>query len=167
MHETFGGLFPNAPPLSTGYRHRLGKLALGDKCLAQDFFTPLCEGQQSSKEPDVVSCTAQASKGQHSAEASGMPEAPQPSTSALASPAVQGSHQVQIAQAREQVYQRLELSLRRLHALNEDSATYLEILQSLGDELDRVPNGNDATGLVLSLKATAAGRRRRGCQIRV
>ncbi|CAN8014766.1 unnamed protein product, partial [Ixodes persulcatus] len=62
---------------------------------------------------------------------------------------------------------RLESSFRRLHALNEDSGTYLENLQNLGDELDRVSNGNDATGLMLSVKATAAGRRRRGRQIRV
>ncbi|KAM7294546.1 hypothetical protein ISCGN_024052 [Ixodes scapularis] len=98
VHETFGGLFPNAPPLSTGDRHRLGKLALGDKCPAQDFFMPFCEGQQSSKEPDVASCTAQASEGQHTAEASDMPEAPEPSTSAVASPAAQGPDQAQIAQ---------------------------------------------------------------------
>ncbi|XP_042150727.1 uncharacterized protein LOC115317267 [Ixodes scapularis] len=167
VHETFGGLFPNAPPSSTGDRHRLGKLDLGDKCPLQNFFMPFCEGQQSSKEPDVASCTAQASEGQHIAEASDMAEAPEPSTSAVASPAVQGPDQAQIAQAREQVYQRLESSLQHLHAMNEDSATYLEILQGLGDELDRVPNGNDATGLKLSLKATAAGRSRRGRQIRV
>ncbi|KAM7310804.1 hypothetical protein ISCGN_007712 [Ixodes scapularis] len=74
---------------------------------------------------------------------------------------------VPLVAAREQVYQRLESSLRRLHALNEDSTTYLKVLQRLGDELDRVPNDNDATGLMLSLKATAAGRRRRGRQIRV
>ncbi|KAM7310801.1 hypothetical protein ISCGN_007709 [Ixodes scapularis] len=72
-----------------------------------------------------------------------------------------------MGEARERVYQRLESSLRRLHALNEDSTTYLKVLQRLGDELDRVPNDNDATGLMLSLKATAAGRRRRKCQIRV
>ncbi|KAM7281850.1 uncharacterized protein ISCGN_002011 [Ixodes scapularis] len=54
----------------------------------------------------------------------------------------------QLAQsAREQVHWRLKPSLQRLHALNEDSKTYFEILQSLGHELDRVPNGNDTTGL--------------------
>ncbi|KAM7307458.1 putative 5' nucleotidase [Ixodes scapularis] len=55
--------------------------------------------------------------------------------------------------AREQVYWHLESSLQRLHALNEDSTTCLEIFQSLGHELNCVPNGNDTTGFMLSLEA--------------
>ncbi|KAG0419677.1 hypothetical protein HPB47_003945 [Ixodes persulcatus] len=45
VHETFGGWFPNAPPLTTEDRHRLGKLALGDKCPPWEFFMPF-RGEQ-------------------------------------------------------------------------------------------------------------------------
>lgn len=57
--------------------------------------------------------------------------------------------------------------MRRLHAMSEHNPGYLEVLRGLGEELDRVPNGSDATGLMLALKATAAARRRRGRQIKV
>ncbi|XP_064472404.1 uncharacterized protein LOC135386423 [Ornithodoros turicata] len=41
VHRTYGGIFPNAPTLSTHDRYNLGKLALGDKCPPLAFFSDL------------------------------------------------------------------------------------------------------------------------------
>lgn len=51
--------------------------------------------------------------------------------------------------------------------MNAHNPAYLEILKGLGEELARVQNSTDGTGLMLALKATAAARRRWARQIRV
>lgn len=43
VHSKFGGLFPNAPPVTSRDRYTLGKLAMGDKCPPADFFKGLQE----------------------------------------------------------------------------------------------------------------------------
>ncbi|KAL1471134.1 hypothetical protein MTO96_040086, partial [Rhipicephalus appendiculatus] len=45
VHGKFGGLFPNAPALTTNDRYLLGQLALGDKCPPESFFTPFLEAE--------------------------------------------------------------------------------------------------------------------------
>ncbi|XP_077523582.1 uncharacterized protein LOC144134552 [Amblyomma americanum] len=45
VHKVFGGIFPNAPLLTTEARYNLGKLALGDNCPGIDFFEGLHETQ--------------------------------------------------------------------------------------------------------------------------
>ncbi|XP_042147846.1 uncharacterized protein LOC120841334 [Ixodes scapularis] len=173
VHETFGGWFPNAPPLTTEDRHRLGKLALGDKCPPWEFFMPFRGEQQYPGEEESPRCTPEAPKGPDNAEATDLleandqPEAPQPSTSALAPIAAQDPDQAQRAQAREEVYRRLKSRMRRLHAMNEENPAYIELLDALGDRMDRVTNGNDAYGFMLTLKAAAGVRQRRGRRIRV
>ncbi|CAN7987635.1 unnamed protein product [Ixodes pacificus] len=171
VHETFGGWFPNAPPLTTEDRHRLGKLALGDKCPPWEFFMPFRLEQQYPGEEESPRCTPEAPKGPDNAEATDLleaddqPEAPQPSTPALAPIAAQDPDQAQRAQAREEVYRRLESRMRRLHAMNEENPAYIELLDGLGDRMDRVTNGNDAYGFMLTLKAAAGVRQRRGRRI--
>ncbi|KAL3197888.1 hypothetical protein MRX96_044648 [Rhipicephalus microplus] len=44
VQKKYGGLFPNAPALSTDDRHQLGQLALGEKCPPQDIFRTLPRG---------------------------------------------------------------------------------------------------------------------------
>ncbi|KAM7311132.1 uncharacterized protein ISCGN_008039 [Ixodes scapularis] len=173
VHETFGGWFPNAPPLTTEDRHRLGKLALGDKCPPWEFCMPFRGEQQYQGEEESPRCTPEAPKGPDNAEATDLleandqPEAPQPSTSALAPIAAQDPDQAQRAQAREEVYRRLESRMRRLHAMNEENPAYIELLDALGDRMDRITIGNDAYGFMLTLKAAAGVRQRRGRRIRV
>ncbi|CAN8016752.1 unnamed protein product [Ixodes persulcatus] len=179
VHETFGGWFPNAPPLTTEDRHRLGKLALGDKCPPWEFFMPFRGEQKYPGEEESPRCTPEAPKGPDNAEATDLleaddqPEAPQPSTSALAPIAAQDPDQAQRAQAcalfdaREEVYRRLESRMRRLHAMNEENPAYIELLDGLGDLMNRITNGNDAYGFMVTLKAAAGVRQRRGRRIRV
>ncbi|CAN7943209.1 unnamed protein product, partial [Ixodes hexagonus] len=173
VHETFGGWFPNAPPLTTEDWHRLGKLVLGDKCPPWECFRLFRGEQQYPGEEDSPRRTPEAPKGPDNAgatdllEADDQPEAPQPSTSALAPTAAQDPDQAQRAQAREEMYRCLESRMRRLHAMNEDNPAYIELLDGLGDRMDRVTNGNDAYGLMLTLKSAAGVRQRRGRRIRV
>ncbi|KAH7978029.1 hypothetical protein HPB49_004256 [Dermacentor silvarum] len=145
----------NAPPLSTEDRHQLGKRALGDKCPSRQYFMPF---QGVWKVPDDDSC---ASQGPSTPQASCSSEGLVPSSPPLTPPVVQEPDEVQLAQGQEDAYQSLEVHLRRVHALNEHDPAYLEILQGLGDELDRVQNGGHAAGLMLAFKATAAARRRK------
>ncbi|KAL3187606.1 hypothetical protein MRX96_025096 [Rhipicephalus microplus] len=44
VQKKYGGLFPNAPALSTDDRYQLGQLALGEKCPPQDIFRTLPRG---------------------------------------------------------------------------------------------------------------------------
>lgn len=43
IHSRFGGLFPNAPAITSYDRYQLGRLALGDKCPAPNFFLDMQE----------------------------------------------------------------------------------------------------------------------------
>ncbi|KAL3240940.1 hypothetical protein MRX96_047868 [Rhipicephalus microplus] len=73
----------------------------------------------------------------------------------------------QLTQAQEHAYEFLEFQLRRVHSMNAHNPAYLDIVEGLGEELARVQNSSDGTGLMLALKATAAARRRRARHIRV
>ncbi|KAL3202141.1 hypothetical protein MRX96_012113 [Rhipicephalus microplus] len=73
----------------------------------------------------------------------------------------------QLAQAQEHAYEFLEVQLRCVHSMNAHNPAYLDIVKGLGEELARVQNSSDGTGLMLALKATAAARRRRARHIRV
>lgn len=92
VHKKFGGLFPNAPPLSTDDRHRLGKLALGDTCPSREFFQPFRREQQ-LPEHDADSSTTPESL--HT-EASSVVDVPQPSSSLA--PIVRETDPAQLAQ---------------------------------------------------------------------
>ncbi|KAL3218930.1 hypothetical protein MRX96_031290 [Rhipicephalus microplus] len=51
--------------------------------------------------------------------------------------------------------------------MNAHNPAYLDIVKGLGEELARVQNSSDGTGLMLALKATASARRRRARHIRL
>ncbi|XP_077526050.1 uncharacterized protein LOC144137905 [Haemaphysalis longicornis] len=114
VHKKFGGLFPNAPPLSTDDRHQLGKLALGDTCPPREFFQPF-RGEQQLPEHDADGSTTP--EGPHTEASSAVDAPPQPSSSLA--PIVRETDPAQLAQAREDAYQSLESQLRRLHAMSE------------------------------------------------
>ncbi|KAL3222194.1 hypothetical protein MRX96_028929 [Rhipicephalus microplus] len=65
----------------------------------------------------------------------------------------------QLAQAQEHAYEFLEVQLRRVHSMNAHNPAYLDIVKGLAEELARVQNSSDGTGLMLAFKATAAARR--------
>lgn len=92
VHKKFGGVFPNAPPLSTEDRPRLGKLALGNKCPSREFFLPF-RGEQQLQERDAASSFLPEGL---QAEACSMLETPQPSSSLA--PIVQETDHAQLAQ---------------------------------------------------------------------
>ncbi|KAL3208689.1 hypothetical protein MRX96_038869 [Rhipicephalus microplus] len=48
VQQKYGGLFPNAPALSTDDRYQLGQLALGEKCPPRIFFESFPEEEPSS-----------------------------------------------------------------------------------------------------------------------
>ncbi|KAL3225334.1 hypothetical protein MRX96_025869 [Rhipicephalus microplus] len=48
VQKKYGGLFPNAPALSTDDRYQLGQLAPGEKCPPRIFFEPFQEEEPSS-----------------------------------------------------------------------------------------------------------------------
>ncbi|KAL3191188.1 hypothetical protein MRX96_018763 [Rhipicephalus microplus] len=64
----------------------------------------------------------------------------------------------QLAQAQEHEYEFLEVQLRRVHSMNAHNSAYLDIVKGLGEELARVQNSSDGTGLMLAFKATAAAK---------
>ncbi|KAL1426229.1 hypothetical protein MTO96_018354 [Rhipicephalus appendiculatus] len=164
VQKTYGGLFPNAPALSTDDRYQLGQLALGEKCPPRQFFEPFQQEEHNS--------CAQAAEGTSTQqeESDGAIEVMEGTSthedthlmSVLPVP-----DEAQLTQAQEHAYQFLEAQLRRVHAMNAHNPAYLETLKGLGEELARVQNSADGTGLMLALKATAAARRRRARQIRV
>ncbi|KAL3199853.1 hypothetical protein MRX96_043739 [Rhipicephalus microplus] len=51
--------------------------------------------------------------------------------------------------------------------MNAHNPAYLYIVKGLAEELARVQNSSDGTGLMLAFKATTAARRRRARHIRV
>ncbi|KAL3217349.1 hypothetical protein MRX96_032497 [Rhipicephalus microplus] len=57
-----GGLFPNAPALSTDDRYQLGQLALGEKCPSRIFFEPFQEEEPSSSAKTTEGTSAQQEK---------------------------------------------------------------------------------------------------------
>ncbi|KAL3202976.1 hypothetical protein MRX96_042187 [Rhipicephalus microplus] len=57
----------------------------------------------------------------------------------------------QLAQAQEHAHEFLEVQLRRVHSTNAHNSAYLDIVKGLGEELARVQNSNDGTGLMLAL----------------
>ncbi|KAL3199854.1 hypothetical protein MRX96_043740 [Rhipicephalus microplus] len=59
VQKTYGGLFPNAPALSTDDRYQLGQLALGEKCLPRIFFEPFQEEEPSSSSRTTAGTNAQ------------------------------------------------------------------------------------------------------------
>ncbi|KAL3186875.1 hypothetical protein MRX96_004809 [Rhipicephalus microplus] len=71
---------------------------------------------------------------------------------------------IQVAQ--EHAYEFLEVQLRRVHSMNAHNPAYLDIVKGLAEELARVQNSSDGTGLMLAFKATAAERRRRARHIK-
>ncbi|KAL3208202.1 hypothetical protein MRX96_039279 [Rhipicephalus microplus] len=69
--------------------------------------------------------------------------------------------------AQEHAYEFLEVQLQHVHSMNAHNPAYLDIVKGLGEELARVQNSSDGTGLMLALKATAAAICRRARHIRV
>ncbi|KAH8026971.1 hypothetical protein HPB51_000569 [Rhipicephalus microplus] len=57
--KKYGGLFPNAPALSTDDRYQLGQLALGEKCPPRIFFEPFQEEEPSSSSRTTAGTSAQ------------------------------------------------------------------------------------------------------------
>lgn len=157
IHEEFGGLFPDAPELVAEDERQLSMLALGEKCSPTESLEPVNEQREFSDEDN---------------DQSGGPSTPQPLTPppSLTSPGLQEPDGAQLALEREGVYQSLETSLRRLHAMNANSPVYLETLRSLADELNQVQHHIDAFELMVSFKeAVASARHQRavrvdGCQ---
>ncbi|KAH8019635.1 hypothetical protein HPB51_020440 [Rhipicephalus microplus] len=111
--KKYGGLFPNAPALSTDDRYQLGQLALGEKCPPRIFFEPLQEEEPSSSARTMEGTCRTA--------------------------------------AQEHAYEFLEVQLRRVLSINAHNPAYLDIVKGLGEELARVQNSSDGTGLMLAL----------------
>ncbi|KAL3190264.1 hypothetical protein MRX96_019803 [Rhipicephalus microplus] len=59
VQKKYGGLFPNAPALSTDDRYELGQLALGEKCPPRIFFKPFQEEEPSSSSRTTAGTSAQ------------------------------------------------------------------------------------------------------------
>ncbi|KAL3185337.1 hypothetical protein MRX96_030154 [Rhipicephalus microplus] len=57
----------------------------------------------------------------------------------------------QLAQAQDYAYEFLEVQLQRVHSTNAHYPAYLDIVKGLGEELARVQNSSDETGLMLAL----------------
>ncbi|KAH8029136.1 hypothetical protein HPB51_022952 [Rhipicephalus microplus] len=57
----------------------------------------------------------------------------------------------QLAQDQEHAYEFLEVRLRRVHSMNAHNPACLDIVKGLGEELARVQNSSDGTGLMLAL----------------
>ncbi|KAH8033380.1 hypothetical protein HPB51_011569 [Rhipicephalus microplus] len=62
VQKKCGGLFPNAPALSTDDRYQLGQLALGEKCPSRIFFEPFQEEEPSSSAKTTEGTSAQQEK---------------------------------------------------------------------------------------------------------
>ncbi|XP_049268979.1 uncharacterized protein LOC125757430 [Rhipicephalus sanguineus] len=151
VHERFGGLFPNAPVLTTDDHYQLGQLAIGDKCPPKNFFTPFLEADYTC-DTQVVMCDPGPSTAC---------QRPSKVATGLVSPAsAPNIDDAQLSQDRETVYMSLETSLRCLHAMNAHNVAYLDIVKGLTGQLELIPNGNDATGAMLATKATVAAQRR-------
>ncbi|KAL3189141.1 hypothetical protein MRX96_003276 [Rhipicephalus microplus] len=136
VQKKYGGLFPNAPALSTDDRYQLGQLALGEKCPPRIFFEPFQEEEPSSSSRTTAGTSAQqeepdelqAMQGTSTQEATHL--APVPSVPDAA----------QLAQAQEHAYKFLEVQLRRVHSMNAHNPAYLDIMKGLAEELARVQN---------------------------
>ncbi|KAH8034017.1 hypothetical protein HPB51_018528 [Rhipicephalus microplus] len=59
VQKKYGGLFPNAPALSTDDWYQLGQLALGEKCPPRIFFKPFQEEEPSSSSRTTAGTSAQ------------------------------------------------------------------------------------------------------------
>ncbi|KAL3236778.1 hypothetical protein MRX96_022189 [Rhipicephalus microplus] len=138
-------------------------LALGEKCSPRIFFEPFQEEEPSSSSRTTAGISAQqeepdelqAMQGTSTQEATHL--APVPSVPDAA----------QLAQAQEHAYEFLEVHLQRVHSMNAHNPAHLDIVKGLAEELARVQNSSDGTGLMLAFKATAAARRCRARHIRV
>ncbi|KAH8029880.1 hypothetical protein HPB51_005036 [Rhipicephalus microplus] len=137
--------------------------ALGEKCPPRIFFEPFQEEEPSSSARTTEGTSAQQEE----------PDELQPMQGTSTheathvAPVLSVPDAAQLAQAQEHAYEFLEFQLRRVHSMNAHYPAYLDIVKGLGEELARVQNSSNGTGLMLALKATAAARRRRARHIRV
>ncbi|KAH8020460.1 hypothetical protein HPB51_001901 [Rhipicephalus microplus] len=139
------------------------KLALGEKCPPRIFFEPFQEEEPSSSARTTEGTSAQQEEPDELQPMQGT--STHEATHVASVPSVPDA--AQLTQAQEHAYEFLEFQLRRVHSMNAHNPAYLDIVEGLGEELARVQNSSDGTGLMLALKATTAARRRRARHIRV
>ncbi|KAL3224387.1 hypothetical protein MRX96_049504 [Rhipicephalus microplus] len=175
VQKKFGGLFANAPALSTDDRYQLGQLALGEKCPPPPpgYFSNPSKRRSPAVVPEPRKVPVPSRRSQTNSNQCKAPARKRPHTLHLYHQCLMQPNLPSIflspllVQAQEHAYEFLEVQLQRVHSMNAHNPAYLDIVKGLGEKLARVQNSSDGTGLMLALKATAAARRCRARHIRV
>ncbi|KAH7979749.1 hypothetical protein HPB49_010808 [Dermacentor silvarum] len=157
VHHMYGGAFPNAPILKPDDRHKLGVLALGDKCPDKSFF-----GSFREVLPELPSTsTAWKAHSQH---------APEPQHE----PIELDQHHLECSNSNEQRREDAAEVLKQIHeeewryySLAADDPYYLTVLQQVLAEMKKVHKEPQVIASYLAQKAAFASARRRGRTIKV
>ncbi|XP_064454590.1 uncharacterized protein LOC135365803 [Ornithodoros turicata] len=154
VHMRYGGLFPNAPVLTSEDRYELGRLALGEKCPPYEFF---CSFQDSvdhfQPECPIV----------HERESD--PCAP-PSPDPL--PSTSGFNEPEsVHLGTESNLQAIQSELQRLSTLVGHNDTFEKCLGKIASQLSHIKTGCGAVGAAITISAALVNHARKGGKIRV
>ncbi|XP_065306334.1 uncharacterized protein [Dermacentor albipictus] len=156
VHSIYGGGFPNAPILKPDDRHKLGILALGDKCPDKSFF-----GSFREVLPELPSTsTAQEVRSQHAPE-------PQDEPIELDQHHLECSNSNERRQDAAEVLKQIQEEEWRYYSLAADNTYYLTVLEQVLAEMKKVHKEPQVIASYLAQKAAFTSARRRGRTIKV